>query len=206
MASPTTSVSVTSSPTTAAVYLHDGIISAMGVSWLRGKGRDLAEAGTPWFLAVNLVNPHDVMFYDADAPGTPKCRASGACRRSSAIRSTRCTPNNGTSSCRPTTSSRINAPAGHRRTIDFLQVARLRWSREIRRRGGALAPAPQLLPELHPRRRTATSPPVLAELEASGLADRTIIVLTADHGDMDGAHKMHSKGAVAPTASRTTCP
>jgi arylsulfatase A-like enzyme len=38
---------------------------------------------------------------------------------------------------------------------------------------------------------------VLAELEASGLADRTIIVLTADHGDMDGAHKLHAKGAVA---------
>jgi arylsulfatase len=38
---------------------------------------------------------------------------------------------------------------------------------------------------------------VLAELEASGLADRTIVVLTADHGDMDGAHQLHAKGAVA---------
>jgi arylsulfatase len=38
---------------------------------------------------------------------------------------------------------------------------------------------------------------VLAELDASGLADRTIIVFTADHGDMDGAHKLHAKGAVA---------
>jgi arylsulfatase len=38
---------------------------------------------------------------------------------------------------------------------------------------------------------------VLAELDASGLADRTIIILTADHGDMDGAHRLHAKGAVA---------
>jgi arylsulfatase len=38
---------------------------------------------------------------------------------------------------------------------------------------------------------------VLAELDASGLADRTIVVLTADHGDMDGAHQLHAKGAVA---------
>jgi arylsulfatase len=51
-------------------YLHDGIIAGMGVSWLRGKGRDLAADGKPGFLAVNLVNPHDVMFYDTDAPGT----------------------------------------------------------------------------------------------------------------------------------------
>ena len=57
-------------------YLHDGIIAAMGGSWLRGKGRELAAEGKPWFLAVNLVNPHDVMFYDTDAPGTPVQRAA----------------------------------------------------------------------------------------------------------------------------------
>jgi arylsulfatase len=38
---------------------------------------------------------------------------------------------------------------------------------------------------------------VLAELDASGLADRTIVIFTADHGDMDGAHQLHAKGAVA---------
>jgi arylsulfatase len=38
---------------------------------------------------------------------------------------------------------------------------------------------------------------VLDELEAAGLAERTIVILTADHGDMDGAHKLHAKGAVA---------
>jgi arylsulfatase len=38
---------------------------------------------------------------------------------------------------------------------------------------------------------------LLAELDASGLADRTIVILTADHGDMDGAHQLHAKGAVA---------
>jgi arylsulfatase len=38
---------------------------------------------------------------------------------------------------------------------------------------------------------------VLAELEAAGLMDRTIVIATADHGDMDGAHQLHAKGAVA---------
>jgi arylsulfatase A-like enzyme len=85
-------------------YLHDGVIASMATSWLRGKGRDLAAEGKPWFLAVNLVNPHDVMFYDTDAPGT-------------AIQ--------------------------------------------------------------------------------SGLLDRTVVIATADHGDMDGAHRLHAKGAVA---------
>ncbi|HEY6828482.1 MAG TPA: sulfatase-like hydrolase/transferase, partial [Gemmatimonadaceae bacterium] len=52
-------------------YLHDGIISAMGVNWLRGRGMTLATQGKPWFLAVNLVNPHDIMFIDTDRPGEP---------------------------------------------------------------------------------------------------------------------------------------
>jgi arylsulfatase len=38
---------------------------------------------------------------------------------------------------------------------------------------------------------------LLDELEASGQADRTIIVLTADHGDIDGAHFLHAKGATS---------
>src|SRR5262250_857659 len=50
-------------------YLHDGIISAMGVNWLRGHGKELSAQGKPWFLAVNLVNPHDIMFLNTDRPG-----------------------------------------------------------------------------------------------------------------------------------------
>lgn len=38
---------------------------------------------------------------------------------------------------------------------------------------------------------------VLSELDAAGLADSTIVILTADHGDMDGAHQLRAKGAVS---------
>ena len=37
-------------------YLHDGVITSMTQSWLRGKANDLGSKNTPWFLAVNLVN------------------------------------------------------------------------------------------------------------------------------------------------------
>ena len=58
-------------------YLNDDIIGAQAQRWLRVRGRPMSEAGKPWFQAVNLVNPHDVMFYNTDAPGqnvqtTPK--------------------------------------------------------------------------------------------------------------------------------------
>jgi arylsulfatase len=38
---------------------------------------------------------------------------------------------------------------------------------------------------------------VLDELEARGLASNTIVILTSDHGDLDGAHRLHAKGATA---------
>ncbi|MDM0116839.1 hypothetical protein QTI66_32440 [Variovorax sp. J22R133] len=34
-------------------------------------------------------------------------------------------------------------------------------------------------------------------MDASGLADQRIVILTADHCAMDGAHQLHAKGAVA---------
>jgi hypothetical protein len=37
-------------------------------SWLRTKGASLKSAGQPWFLAVNFVNPHDVMYVNSDLP------------------------------------------------------------------------------------------------------------------------------------------
>jgi len=52
-------------------YLHDGITTSMSVSWLRGRGSELAAKGKPWFLAVNMVNPHDIMFLNTDKPGQP---------------------------------------------------------------------------------------------------------------------------------------
>jgi len=175
-------------------YLHDGIIASMGTSWLRGKGRELAGEGKPWFLAVNLVNPHDVMFYDTDAPESPVNRHRG-------ITHVDRDPKD------PLYAKRwdFNLPPNHFQAIDgpgrppahkdFLlshdalvgnipdEEARwrrrhnyyLNCMRDVDRNIGA----------------------VLDELDASGLADSTIIVLTADHGDMDGAHKLHAKGAVA---------
>jgi len=38
---------------------------------------------------------------------------------------------------------------------------------------------------------------VLDELEARGLAANAIVVLTSDHGDLDGSHRLHAKGATA---------
>jgi len=175
-------------------YLHDGIIAAMGVSWLRGKGRELAKESKPWFLAVNLVNPHDVMFYDTDAPGTP-------------VQAQRGLAHVARDPVDPLYAKQwdFKLPANHFQPLDA--PGRPPAHRDFVLSHDAMVGA---IPDEETRWRRRHNyylncirdvdrniGAVLAELDASGLADRTIVILTADHGDMDGAHKLHAKGAVS---------
>ncbi|HET9694486.1 MAG TPA: sulfatase-like hydrolase/transferase [Steroidobacteraceae bacterium] len=175
-------------------YLHDGITAAMAGSWLRGRGRELAARQAPWFLAVNLVNPHDVMFYDTDAPGTPVQSARGITQVArdpiDPLYAAQWKFDLPASHAQPLDAS--GRPAAHR---DFLRahdalVGHIpneaeRWRRRHNYYLNCLRDADRNIAA------------VLAELDAAGLADSTIVILTADHGDMDGAHQLHAKGAVA---------
>jgi arylsulfatase A-like enzyme len=174
-------------------YLHDGITAAMAASWLRGKGRELAGTSRPWFMAVNLVNPHDVMFYDTDAPGTPVQRTRG-------LTHVERDPQD------PLYAQQwqFELPRSHSQPID--QPGRPPAHRDFLLSHDALVGE---IPNEEPRWRRRHNyylnclrdadrniVTVLDELEAAGLTDRTIVILTADHGDMDGAHRLHAKGAV----------
>ena len=175
-------------------YLHDGVIAAMGGSWLRGKGRELAAQKKPWFLAVNLVNPHDVMFYDTDAPGT-------------VVQAQRGITHVARDPVDPLYAKQweFKLPASHFQAIDA--PGRPPAHRDFLRSHDALVGH---IPNEEARWRRRHNyylncmrdvdrniAALLSELDAAGLADKTIVVLTADHGDMDGAHQLHAKGAVS---------
>jgi len=175
-------------------YRHDGVTTAMAGSWLRGKGRELAAQHKPWFLAVNLVNPHDVMFYDTDAPGEPVQSERGITHVArdpvDPLYAAQWDFDLPRSLAQPL--DEPGRPTAHRdflRSHDALVGAIPNEAARWRRRHN------YYLNCLRDADRNIAA--VLAELDASGLADRTIVVLTADHGDMDGAHQLHAKGAVA---------
>lgn len=175
-------------------FLHDGIISAMAVSWLRGRGTELAAQGKPWFLAVNLVNPHDIMFLNTDRPGEPR-------QNRDILGHIRPEPADPRYAKRwafelpATYRDAIDAPGRPPAHADYLRshdglVGHIpnedwRWRRRHNYYLNCLRDVDRNIA------------PVLDELEASGLASRTIVVLTSDHGDLDGAHRLHSKGATA---------
>lgn len=50
-------------------YRHDGTIADNACEWLKTKGKDLNEDGQSFFLAVNFINPHDIMYYNEEKSG-----------------------------------------------------------------------------------------------------------------------------------------
>jgi arylsulfatase len=176
-------------------YLHDGITVSMGTSWLRGRGKDLAAQGKPWFLAVNLVNPHDIMFLDTDRPG----EVSQGRNLLGHIRGEPDDPlyrKRWSADLPKSFRQPLDAPGRPRAHADYMKshdglVGHIaegeawRWQRRHNYYLNCLRDADRNLATL------------LDELDALGLASSTIVVLTADHGDLDGAHRLHGKGSTS---------
>jgi len=175
-------------------YLHDGVISAMSVNWLRGRGMALAAQGKPWFLAVNLINPHDIMYFNTDRPSQP-VQARNILGHIKPEPATPLYAKQWAFDLPASYTQRLDAagrPAAHTdylRSHDALvgNIANEDW--RWRRRHN------YYLNCLRDVDRNIL--PLLDELDAVGLASKTIIVLTADHGDLDGAHRLHAKGATS---------
>ncbi|MCE7878325.1 MAG: twin-arginine translocation pathway signal protein, partial [Betaproteobacteria bacterium PRO3] len=175
-------------------YLHDGIIAAMGVTWLRGRGMELAAQGKPWFLAVNLVNPHDIMFLDTDRPGE-KVQARNILGHIEPAPRDPLYARQWDFRLPQTYPQRLDAPGRPPAHGEYLRshdglVGRIpnedwRWRTRHNYYLNCLRDVDRSIVSL------------LDELDALGLASNTIVVMTADHGDLDGAHRLHSKGATA---------
>lgn len=175
-------------------YLHDRIISAMGVSWLRGRGMELAAQGKPWFLAVNLVNPHDIMFLDTDRPGE-KVQARNILGHIAPVQKDPLYDRQWAFELPRTYPQPLDAPGrpaahgeylrSHDTLVGHIANEDWRWRKRHNYYLNCLRDADRSIA------------PLLDELDALGLASNTIVVMTADHGDLDGAHRLHSKGATA---------
>ena len=178
-------------------YLHDGMVAASASSWLRGRAAELSQQGKPWFLAVNLVNPHDVMFYNTDRPGEP-VQEKGNLTHLARDPAHRLYAKQWAFELQASFSQAVGTPgrpAAHTEfsIADSVMTGSLpanepwRWRKRHNFYLNCLRDVD---------RHIST---VLDELEASGLASNTIVILTSDHGDLDGAHRMTGKG---PTSYR----
>ncbi|HEY8521273.1 MAG TPA: sulfatase-like hydrolase/transferase [Gammaproteobacteria bacterium] len=158
-------------------FTHDEFIAADAINLLRRLASGRSE-GRPWFLAVNFINPHDIMYFDAAGRGginrgAPMLGAPGV-------------PLYDQQWDFPLPRSYYEddlstKPRVHRPANDLDEAGWLRYQnyyfnciRDVDRHIAK----------------------VLDEVDRLGLADSTIVVLTSDHGERGGAHGgMRGKGA-----------
>lgn len=154
--------------------------------------RDKA-GGKPWFQVVGLVNPHDIMFYDAtgkQAESRPDPNALGPLRREPGdplyeVDNKFDLPE---SFYKDDLSTK---PEAHRAIVRLndLFYGTMRhddeesWHRFINYYYNCLRDVDRRLGQL------------LWALKESGQIDNTIIIYTSDHGERAGAHGMRQKGA-----------
>jgi arylsulfatase A-like enzyme len=154
----------------------------------------LKAKGQPWFMAVNLVNPHDVMYVNSDAPGEmvqgkyaaypidrPPQNEIYLAEWDVQLPATRGQP--------------LDAPGRPRAHWNYQATQDLllgQWPNEDRRW--------RILQNYYfncIRDCDSHLVRLLEEVKANGLDDSTIVVFTADHGELGGAHQMRGKGANA---------
>src|SRR5215831_13856862 len=176
-------------------YQFDHLIAGSAVTWLRRNGRPLSDSGKPWALFVSLVNPHDIMYFNTDTPGK-KIQDTGKLLK-------RATPAPKHKFYQATWDlpvpkslweplDAVGRPRAHR---EFLKV----WDSVL----GHIPLEDERWRRFNDfyvnsiRSVDIQIGTILAELDALGLAERTIIVFTADHGEMAGAHGLRGKGPFA---------
>lgn len=179
-------------------YLYDELTSSQAINWLRGKGRTKQDKNEPWMLAVNLVNPHDVMYIDTDEGGE-KNQWKGPLIAGS---------NSSTPNQAPKNTLYKNGwpdvPLAKSRHQSFNEPGRPHAHEEYQMCNGVLvgtiADQDRRWRKLQDyyfnciRDNDTQLMRILNELDALDLSKNTIIVYTADHGELCGAHQMSGKG------------
>ncbi len=176
-------------------YEFDHLITGTAVTWLRRKGQPLSDAGKPWCLFVSLINPHDIMYFNTDLPGT-KVQDTGVLFMHAAR-----APDNALYDAQwdmPVADSlrqpfdEPGRPKAHgefenmwRYVLGRIPPEEDRWRRFNNFYINSIRSVDMQVES------------ILKELAALRLSDHTIVVFTSDHGEMAGAHGLRGKGPFA---------
>lgn len=176
-------------------YEFDHLIAGSAVTWLRRKGQAMAADGKPFALFVSLINPHDIMYLNTDAPGQ-HVQDTGTLFMHAAR-----TPNNAVYK------TDWDAPVAASLTQPFDEPGRPKAHGEFEKMWAyVLGRIPPEQARWHQfnnfyinsiRSVDMQVDSILKELDALRLTDRTIVVYTSDHGEMAGAHGLRGKGPFA---------
>ncbi len=173
-------------------YSYDDGTLATAISWLRTEAQTLRTRGQNWYLAVNFVNPHDTMYFDSDIGAENiqgKRHAFGIARApdDELYRATWDGVPLPASRHQPLDApGRPKAHLYYQQSIDLLVGA---WPDEDRRWRALRDYYFNAIRDCDTKVER-----LMAALENNGMAQNTIVVFTADHGELGGSHQMRGKG------------
>ena len=165
-------------------YDKDPEIVSHTLEWLHGTGLAKNAEGKSFFLAINLVNPHDIMYFNDDPSwvgpvpvGLPPDDPVYATTYGASIPSS------------------WSQDVSDERLPDALAIFRQFMARQT----GPISTAPSWKSFQDYYWNCIQDSDnnlmvILREIMDLGMLDNTIIVFTADHGDMAGAHGLKGKG------------
>jgi arylsulfatase len=165
-------------------------IAADAAAWLQGKSPGIAKS-QPWYLAVNFVNPHDIMYFDTDdeemvqvrgmfpifgVPDNPLYQEQWSTALPASF--------SDELAQHPPAVQRYKAVSDS--MYGNIPVERKdMWHNHVNYYINCMIDVDRHIGM------------VLDALEESGQAENTVIIFTSDHGEMGGAHHLRQKGNVA---------
>ncbi|HRI02250.1 MAG TPA: sulfatase-like hydrolase/transferase [Pyrinomonadaceae bacterium] len=169
--------------------LKDGKIAEEAVNWLAKRAPEVAAE--PWFMTVNFVNPHDVMYFDTDAEEMVQVKGMFP------IFDAPDTPLYHQKWQTTLPASFYDDLEGQPQAVrNYKQLCDMYYGRIPMDRRDMWHNHVNYYLNCHldvDRHIGA----VLDALEASGQAENTIVIFTADHGEQGAAHHLRQKGSVA---------
>lgn len=167
----------------------DPVIAGQAVKWLRDRA-PIVAADQPWFMAVNFVNPHDIMSFDYGT--SPQVQLPFGLAHAVVARA---------AADVPVYRRRWDFDLPASRHDDFFGAAPAvaEYARMLDTVFGPVADDRHWYEGLNfylnaIRDVDRSMELVLDALEASGQGDHTIVVFTSDHGEMAGSHGLRQKG------------
>lgn len=177
-------------------YKNDFFTAGEAVRWLRTGGLDSGRGGKPFFLVASFLNPHDIMYANANLPDENVQQGLGHSELTSP-------PDNAlyrkrwTFDLPPSLGESLSAPGMPAALSEYLGG----WSDAL----GFIPPGRKdmwtvfnnyYLNMIRDNDRTIQQ--LLDVLQETDLWKNTIVILTADHGEMGGAHGgLRGKGPFA---------
>jgi arylsulfatase len=167
-------------------YDTDIYTASEAIRWLRTHGHALNRQGIPWLLLVSFISPHDIMYADVNQPGqdVQKSLTGGRITRP---------PGNSAFATRwkfqpsPSALEPLDKPGRPRAQLSY-NIGWSTWLGEIPRDATAMWDDYYNLYLNMVRDNDRTLQGVLDTVSALDLWSSTVVVRTADHGELGGSH------------------